>query len=844
MIYVFKEYINSTKKTVIFVSEAQKVYVERKLLEDVPAYFHITVTTIERYVLDLLKKHHLFQYQLLSKKTSLLAVKKSVELEGLTYFKDVQLTEGLINALLEAYQIMADLPFDEIPNEGKWLDLKRMYQVFCEYKQHECFLEELLYKVITYIPEDINFVDCSYSKYSLAYDTFIKKCNAKKVEIQNINGKQEFYNVQFKHQEMDLVIHKISEGLKLNNHYNDYAIYVPNTSWIEQFVSKCPFPTNYQFKMVNNRDEAFLEAFYEYDIPKMKQVAYIDDDWFNEMEISSNTKRVELLEEIVSCAFEILPDDLDFETFRLFTKILHSKESMESNDNYDCVQLFTYQTPIVTKSFKHVFCLGLNEDEYPSKISESALILNDELIPYYKEGTPVVLNSKQEWKIMDDILKTSSNYTLICHFGSLSGDEVLPSLLYKQLLGKQKEKKFNYILPRKQDEISNSFDGRVEAIENPKEFYNKQGLSPSELEAFNQCPYKHFLNYGLKIRPIRRKLETKAKFGTLMHDLLDMCSPLFMGDFKSQLESLEKQYQLISSGSLDERLFSLAHALLKSYSLELVDEEEKYLYNVFPTQFLNTLKILIFHVSSGEFKLAYHEDKFDYMHGGVNFLGRIDRADVYKDYIKIIDYKSSNKTVDLALALQGFNVQMAMYLEMISKHKNLKKGAMLYFNTRSRKLDANGNMALDGTSASDFEEAYQMEGWILEDDKHEVMYGVDHNFPDSKIAHMKYVKSKDAYTGKLLTEEKLDKFIEGIFNHLHQLVDRCFVEGDISIAPAGSEKLNIQMKVSSCQYCDYQDVCLRDPFYHEDRQIVLLEKEELESFLEGGEQNGESNIDE
>ena len=107
------------------------------------------------------------------------------------------------------------------------------------------------------------------------------------------------------------------------------------------------------------------------------------------------------------------------------------------------------------------------------------------------------------------------------------------------------------------------------------------------------------------------------------------------------LESLEKQYQLISSGSLDERLFSLAHALLKSYSLELMDEEEKYLYNVFPTQFLNTLKILIFHVSSGEFKLAYHEDKFDYMHGGVNFLGRIDRADVYKDYIKIIDYKKS-----------------------------------------------------------------------------------------------------------------------------------------------------------------------------------------------------------
>ena len=353
---------------------------------------------------------------------------------------------------------MADLPFDEISNEGKWQDLKRMYQAFCDYKQQECFLEELLYKAIPYIPSDVNFVDCSYSKYSLAFDTFIKKCNAKKVEIKECSSQKEFYNVQFKHQEMDMVIHKISEGLKQNNHYNDYLIYVPNTSWIEEFVLKCPFPTNYQFKMVNNRDEAFLEAFYDYDVEKMKQVAYIENEWFREMENCANTRRKELLEEVVSCTFEELPEELDFDTFRLFTKILHSKEAMENNDVYDCIQLFTYQTPIITKSFKHVFCLGLNEDEYPSKISESALILNDELIPFYKDGTPIIRNSNQEWKIISDLLKTSEFYTLSCHFGSLSGDEVLPSLLYKQLLGKQKEKKFNYILPRKQDEISKSFD--------------------------------------------------------------------------------------------------------------------------------------------------------------------------------------------------------------------------------------------------------------------------------------------------------------------------------------------------------------------------------------------------
>ena len=837
---MFKKYIENKQKTVIFVSEDQKTFVERKLLEEIPAYFHITVTTIERYVLDVLKKNHLFKYELLSKKTSLLAVKKSIEIDDLVYFKDIQLSEGIINALLEAYQIIADLPFEEIPNEGKWLDLKRMYQTFCEYKQSECFIEELLYKAIPYIPKDVCFVNVSYNRYSRALDLFFKQCCVEEIDLVNKCTPKDFYKVQFMHQELDLTIQKISEGLKQGNRFNDYIIYVPNNEWIKDFISRCPYPTNYQLSMVNNRDDALIDAFCNKDFEKMKQLAYIDNEWFEEIKKADNHHKKELLEEIVSYSFEELPNDLDFDTYCLFTKLLYSKDVLVKDDTLDSIIITTYKTPIVFKTFKHVFCLGLNEDEYPSKITESALILNSELIPFYKEGTPIIRNSNLEWKIMEDILKTSNQYTLTCHFGSLAGEELLPSLLYLQIKGSNKEKVYKEVITIGEDIM----EGDVEPLNNPKAFYNKEGISPSEVETFNACPYKHFLSYGLKIRPVRRKLETKAKFGTLMHDLLDLCAPLFKDNFIEQLETMEKKYSLDSKEGLDNRLVNLTNALIKSYNIDLIDGEEQYLYRYFPTQFLNTLKILLYHVASGEFRLAYHEEKFDYIHNNVHFLGRIDRADVYKDYIKIMDYKSSNKTLDLAMALEGFNVQMAMYLEMISKHKNLKKGALLYFNTRTRKLDADGKMNIDGTSSEDFEAAYQMEGWLLEDDKHEVMYGVDHNFPESKIAHMRYVKSKDAYSGKLLTEDKLNRLIKGIFKHLHQLVDRCFDKGDISIAPAGSDKLNVQMKVSPCQYCDYQDVCMRDPFYHEHREIVLLEKDELEEFLGGGKQDGESNINE
>lgn len=55
------------------------------------------------------------------------------------------------------------------------------------------------------------------------------------------------------------------------------------------------------------------------------------------------------------------------------------------------------------------------------------------------------------------------------------------------------------------------------------------------------------------------------------------------------------------------------------------------------------------------------------------FSGIVDRVDQYNQYLKIIDYKSSNKDLDLSLAIQGFNIQMLLYLDTLTKQKNLIK---------------------------------------------------------------------------------------------------------------------------------------------------------------------------
>lgn len=68
------------------------------------------------------------------------------------------------------------------------------------------------------------------------------------------------------------------------------------------------------------------------------------------------------------------------------------------------------------------------------------------------------------------------------------------------------------------------------------------------------------------------------------------------------------------------------------------------------------------------------------------FSGIVDRVDQYNQYLKIIDYKSSNKDLDLSLAIQGFNIQMLLYLDTLTKQKKLDKGALLYFNTKKESL--------------------------------------------------------------------------------------------------------------------------------------------------------------
>ena len=888
-----KTYVNGNGRVVIFAEEQEKTALEKILLETsaAGAFFHVQVISCKTYLLNLFHKNHLFSYQPLSKATALMAVKASLEMSGLHYFKGLTVDAGLLETLLSAYEMMADIDLDmPVKRSGisreKWDELILMYRQFQKVKKNELFDCEIDRMAIPYLEKDVTYVSFSHAPYTRSREMLLEACHAVlldeagEAELSTYEKALDasyhqlqsgviadfpvnLYEVQFSHQEIDLVIAEIEKHLKAGWRYQDMVVYVPDTGMLESFIRRCPYPCRYTALQTNTYELAFLDHLWQYfntpdaenrsqlaDLARLEDAVF--DGWLADFEKGTTTKRLTLLEEMVSPSLledaHQLPEDLSLADFVLFVPLLITTSSKEASDALDRIEICQYHSPQLARHFKEAFLCGLNEDIYPSKISDKGLILNEELQAYYPWGTPLDHQNEEEWALVKKILVSADHCTVSCHYGSLDGTDCLPSLLFNHLKDLKGIKKApNYPLPFmavQSDEILERLEASAYQPEALAEafagkLYLKKGkmqISPSELESFNQCPFKHFMNYGLKLYPKKSSLETRTRFGNLMHDLLDQCSVLFNHDFMHHLAALERKFQILpdEQATLDERLSQLVSWMIARENFNCEQAEDKYLLSQFQPQFLNTLKMLLYHVQEGKFDLTYHELPVALSSDNVTYVGRIDRADVYGDYLKILDYKSSGKQLDLALCIQGFNIQMLVYLEILSRQKHLKKGAALYFNTSPRKLEANGKMNLDGTCSDDFVKSYQMEGYLLEDDLHQVMYGLDQNFVESKICHIRYVKSRDEYSGKLLKEDQWEHLITLIFKRMHAIVDDCFYRGDIRIYPAGSQESALRMKVSPCRYCDYADVCLKDAFYHEEREIRQYTKEELDRLLEGG----------
>ncbi len=135
-----------------------------------------------------------------------------------------------------------------------------------------------------------------------------------------------------------------------------------------------------------------------------------------------------------------------------------------------------------------------------------------------------------------------------------------------------------------------------------------------------------------------------------------------------------------------------------------------------------------------------------------------------------MDYKSSSKEIDLNLAMQGFNIQMLVYLDMLCKQENKDRAGMLYFNMKKRILTRDTSYALGD---EDVLKEYRMEGYIVDDGSTNSVKGLG-STPEL-IAPVKIQDLENMQIAKVISPDELDQIMEYVQVILEKTVLKRFM---------------------------------------------------------------------
>lgn len=485
----------------------------------------------------------------------------------------------------------------------------------------------------------------------------------------------------------------------------------------------------------------------------------------------------------------------------------------------------------------HLFILGMNETILPQSIKDTALLLDEdiELLRNHHVSTPLT-TSELLGIHENDILKILStpyqSLTISYSMNTLTGETLLPSSLYKQLFEMYTFQKLPALrfLPledfyiqggQSQDKaILNQNLMQYQSMRNQpvqlpldmtSSLYSSY-LSVSQIETYNKCPFLYFIQYGLGIFPPQEQKLMPNELGSLVHYVLSMTI-----DQEHDISKLVHHY--IQNNEILQQ--KINQQPLNQFFIEQLTDDLHI-----------TLKVVKHFLETGNFEVLYKEKKVQDQIHDIDFKGFVDRIDSYDHYVSIIDYKSSAKNIDLNLAMQGFQIQMLVYLDMVTKMTNKDPGAVLYFNTKKRILSVQQSMN-QPVQEDEWLKQYRYGGYVIDDGSHQSLLNLDSAFDKrSSVIPVTYVKSRNEYKGQILTKDQLSILFEKISDHIYELYQQ-MMEGHIEIAPKGSDEKATHTLVNPCFYCPYHSVCGFDVFYNDYQLVKFLD---VESIL-GGEED-------
>ena len=377
--------------------------------------------------------------------------------------------------------------------------------------------------------------------------------------------------------------------------------------------------------------------------------------------------------------------------------------------------------------------------------------------------------------------------------------EALVCLLHRGPYGQAVKQVLAEVLPREEK--------RKLEKETARRLFMTDRLSVSRLEQFASCPYKHFIDYGL--RPVKQEdftFET-TDAGTFFHDALDR--------FMKQAGE-EKDWPDMTEEQVDGIMDAICAELTQEWEDSPLREDavgewtgEGYLRRV-----RRAAQVLTRFAANSDFRTIATEKPFGEAEGlppivmtladgsRASIRGTIDRIDTWENgegvWLRVVDNKSGDRKPDFGRMATGEQLQLMIYLKAASDsipHARLA-GAM-FFPVTDREVET----AEDDPEKieQDRLHAVRMKGLVTADE--EVVRAMDREIQPYSVDR---VFNQDGSLRKgidwAMDEEKLRGHMDAAVEKAGELCGR-MRDGEIEATPGEDDAGSV------CRYCEYRAIC-------------------------------------
>ena len=344
--------------------------------------------------------------------------------------------------------------------------------------------------------------------------------------------------------------------------------------------------------------------------------------------------------------------------------------------------------------------------------------------------------------------------------------------------------------------------------------------SPSGLENFSRCPFSFLLGRGIRLKE-RRVYELDGRnIGDVYHETLMRFGRSMCTDGKKPLDP-DSKWNTMTDDECKSVVSDIYNHIEETYNDGLFKETayEEYRSGRFKKIITDVALELKNQVNAGRIEDMFFETEFrenskfnpivvEKDGKKVKLTGKIDRLDILSGgYAKVVDYKSGSDELITEDILKGWQLQLMIYMNAVTKSdSNLKPAGVFYFKIPEPRIETTKLTPeeIREEILGKMESEYKMDGLVINDKS--VVESITGNLDSktSKIISAKVNKDfPDEAAGKSVLPKEDFNAIETTVSSLITELCESILDGDIKANPKESKK----KKITACTYCDYKGIC-------------------------------------